>query len=647
MKMLQRKGGKVVDRTLRKCYIAVLAHEQKFNKALGYEICATDGDNVPAELLELWEFVQEKRQWFIREHEQLAGWSYEKLCGQVDQRLDILMQFVPYDPNDEDGKTRRSLKHQLAHTPTKRSWQAFQENVLEKSELGKMLQKRSLLLNEKKAIELPRDTALSFALSHASATDVEFCLGQRTLRARQRVQGLDVLKTLAKSIFPLDGLREDMKYSNSIGRLFTTIILRNFTQVSLQVSDAENASLSVASWSPCEAVAGCGANNMDQILEAHLAFSKYIIHILLNTSTLDKDAKTRDNLYYFCIKTLCVRYMFDNKFDISEQLIVALKQLLQQTPTQSKQLLFLETPEKPTMHDQPSPTTLNLYEFLLFSSINEGDSFSPVLKRSLFSLMASHLEMLLSNLQPSVKSDKSTSMSGSYKEYVWENPVNFGCKKSVKGIVIPRPPSMDFSYVISMNVYFHCLSKEQDTMLFKTGNVHKCTEHGKTQSVAFIDRKTGYIHFKTKTRKQKELQITEIETDTSVEVNKWVALAFVRKRLLKGSDHLYVFINGKIAGTTDVAYGDDTVETKSDNMIEASKNSENGIQKINISNALYADVSAKQSVADTRPMRLPLYVGVPSMSPHYAASATATEIAEKYLRDNDNVMFEDQLVQLL
>ena len=110
--------------------------------------------------------------------------------------------------------------------------------------------------------------------------------------------------------------------------------------MSLQVSDAENASLSVASWSPCEAVAGCGANNMDQILEAHLAFSKYIIHILLNTSTLDKDAKTRDNLYYFCIKTLCVRYMFDNKFDISEQLIVALKQLLQQTPTQSKQLLI-------------------------------------------------------------------------------------------------------------------------------------------------------------------------------------------------------------------------------------------------------------------------------------------------------------------
>ena len=124
------------------------------------------------------------------------------------------------------------------------------------------------------------------------------------------MQGLDVLKTLAKSIFPLDGLREDVEYSNSLGRLFAAIILRNFTQVSLQVIDAEGASLSVASCSPCEAVAGCGVNNMDQILEAHLAFSKYIIHILLNTSTLDKDAKTRDNLYYFCIKTLCVRYMF-------------------------------------------------------------------------------------------------------------------------------------------------------------------------------------------------------------------------------------------------------------------------------------------------------------------------------------------------
>ena len=79
---------------------------------------------------------------------------------------------------------------------------------------------------------------------------------------------------------------------------------------------------------------------------------------------------------------------------------------------------------------------------------------------------------------------------------------------------------------------------------------------------------------------------------------------FCPKRLLKGSDHLYVFINGKIAGTTDVAYGNDTVETKSDNMIEASKNKEDGIQKINISNALYADVSAKQNVADTRPVAL-------------------------------------------
>ena len=207
--------------------IAVLAHEQKFNKALGYEICATDGDNVPDELLELWEFVQEKRQWFIREHEQLAGWSYEKLCGQVDQRLDILMQFVPYDPNDEDGKTRRSLKHQLAHTPTKRSWQAFQENVLEKSELGKMLQKRSLLLNEKKAIELPRDTALSFALSHASATDVEFCLGQRTLRARQRA-GSGRLENTGKKYIPTGWTSRDI---GILKQLRTLIYDNNFKEL--------------------------------------------------------------------------------------------------------------------------------------------------------------------------------------------------------------------------------------------------------------------------------------------------------------------------------------------------------------------------------------------------------------------------------
>ena len=43
--------------------------------------------------------------------------------------------------------------------------------------------------------------------------------------------------------------------------------------------------------------------------------------------------------------------------------------------------------------------------------------------------------------------------------------MNFGCKKLVKGIVIPRPPSMDFSYVISMNVYFDCLSKERHNVV--------------------------------------------------------------------------------------------------------------------------------------------------------------------------------------
>ena len=41
-----------------------------------------------------------------------------KTRGQVDQRLDILMQFVPYDPNDEDSQNEAILKHQLAHTPT-------------------------------------------------------------------------------------------------------------------------------------------------------------------------------------------------------------------------------------------------------------------------------------------------------------------------------------------------------------------------------------------------------------------------------------------------------------------------------------------------------------------------------------------------
>jgi hypothetical protein len=640
MQMLQRKGGEVVNRMLRKCYVAVLVHEQKFNKALGYEICATDGDTVPAELLDLWEFVQEKRQWFIREHEQLAGISYDKLCGQVDKRLDILLRFAPYDPTGEEGITRRSLKHQLAHTPTKRSWQAFQENFLEKSELGKMLQERSLLLNEKKATELPRDTAMSFALSRANAQDIGYCLKQRRLRAMQRIKGLKVLNSLVKVVFPVDELLDDFGGSSttSTGRLLATIILRNFTQVSLQKTGggADDSNSMVISWSACDMVAGCGANNIDQILEAHLALSQRIISVLLNTNTFDKNSKTSDNLFYFCIKALCVRYVFDNRYDISDQLFTALKQLLEQGAKSVD-----ANDNGAIAKSNLSPTTLNLYEFLLFSSINESKIFSSVLKQNLFSLMAGHLEILMQQLR--VRNQNEPGLENSnlkYKRYLATMPIQFGSKESVKGIIISRPPSTDFSYVISMKIYLHHLSKEQDTVLFKTGNVHKCTENDKTQSCAFIDKKTAHVQFKTKVRRSKEVQITEVQSDVEVEINQWVSLTFARKRLPKGSDQLYIFINGKIAGTTDITYGNNVAETKNGDISEGTKSNTDNIPIIDISNAVHQPASTDGKDGATVSTRLPLYVGVPSMAPHYATSATATEIAEKYLHDIDNFMFE-------
>ena len=75
-------------------------------------------------LLDLWEFVQEK-QWFIREHEQLAGISYDKLCGQVDKPW-IFYCGLPYDPTGEEDYGA-IIKTPISTYPNKRSWQAFQE----------------------------------------------------------------------------------------------------------------------------------------------------------------------------------------------------------------------------------------------------------------------------------------------------------------------------------------------------------------------------------------------------------------------------------------------------------------------------------------------------------------------------------------
>ena len=108
----------------------------------------------------------------------------------------------------------------------------------------------------------------------------------------------------------------------------------------------------------------------------------------------------------------------------------------------------------------------------------------------------------------------------------------------------------------------------------------------------------------------------------------------------KGSDQLYIFINGKIAGTTDITYGNNVAETKNGDSSEGTKSNTDNIPIIDISNAVHQPASSDGKDDATVSTRLPLYVGVPSMAPHYATSATATEIAEKYLHDIDNFMFE-------
>ena len=145
------------------------------------------------------------------------------------------------------------------------------------------------------------------------------------------------------------------------------------------------------------------------------------------------------------------------------------------------------------------------------------------------------------------------------------------------------------------------LSKEQDTVLFKTGNVHKCTENDKTQSCAFIDKKTAHVQFKTKVRRSKEVQITEVQSDVEVEINQWISLTFARKRLPKGSDQLYIFINGKIAGTTDITYGNNVAETKNGDISEGTKSNTDNIPIINISNAVHQPASSRIEVAPRGP----------------------------------------------
>ena len=63
--------------------------------------------------------------------------------------------------------------------------------------------------------------------------------------------------------------------------------------------------------------------------------------------------------------------------------------------------------------------------------------------------------------------------------YISNTPVFLHKSRAPSGLVIPRPPSLDKSFAIRLNVRFSTFDREYDTALFKQGNFHKCTENEK------------------------------------------------------------------------------------------------------------------------------------------------------------------------
>ena len=94
-----------------------------------------------------WSFVQEKRQWFIGEHEQLAGTTYETICSEVKKRVELLSHIIPNNSvTTPEGSPQRSLRHQFGSTKDSPRWEAVERSLHERNELSKNVAKKIVLI---------------------------------------------------------------------------------------------------------------------------------------------------------------------------------------------------------------------------------------------------------------------------------------------------------------------------------------------------------------------------------------------------------------------------------------------------------------------------------------------------------------------
>ena len=378
--MLRRKGGANVDEALRSCFLAIASQVNLFEKALAFEVCAQGDDDVPEELLELWSFVQEKRQWFIREHEQLAGTTYETICAEVKKRVELLSHIIPNNSvTTPEGSPQRSLRHQFGSTKKDSPrWEAVERSLHERNELSKMLQERSYLLSEKKIDEEPRDTVIRFLLSSANAAEIKESLSFRRSRARRRITGFQQMANLIESIL-FDSSNDPFVSMpgklGDIGNILASSILQNYSQ-SIVVFEKEGNGYSIKPWSINDAIKGCGARYKKEVVISHVNFSRTLINAL-KRPVGQEDSFALCSTKHSCVKSLCVKYSFDSKGRVlASHLIGALKLLLQPYSVQRSTSLDKPVNKGKTEEwkiTQITPGAHSLYEFLVFSTITIED----------------------------------------------------------------------------------------------------------------------------------------------------------------------------------------------------------------------------------------------------------------------------------
>jgi hypothetical protein len=624
MKMLRRKGGEVVDESLRSCFLAIASQVNLFEKALAFEVCAQGDDDAPEELLELWSFVQEKRQWFIREHEQLAGTTYETICAEVKKRVNLLSHIIPNNsPATPEGSPQRSMRHQFgsARKDSPR-WEAVERSLHERNELSKMLQERSYLLSEKKIDEEPRDTVVRFLLSSANSTEIEESLSMSRVRARRRISGFKQMTDLIEQVV-FDNLSDPFNSGpgklGDLGNLVASSILQNCSQ-SIVVFEKEGNGYVIKPWSIHDAIKGCGARYKKEVVTSHVKFCRTLISVLKRPVEKEDSVSVRATKH-LCVKSLCVKYSFDDKGRVlASNLTGALKSLLQphsllgsgKSGDKSKKEGWKITPITPVAH--------SLYEFLVFSTIALEDVLLGNFLIDLFGLLAAHLDGMLSMLQ-SVESSENEALPMQRNQYNYlENmPVRLGRRSTVVGLVIPRPPSLDASFSVAMNVYFDDFDRSCNILLFKRGNFHKCTENNESQALAYVNKDTKKIHFITKIRRAQNVDEAQVITDEPITAKEWHSLLFLRIFSQSGKDGLHIIMDGKYCGSSTGKFDPE---------------------------ALGEVIRLAEVATEQKGSFLPLYLGLPPVPPHYIASSTASTISEKYLQNHEKISFQGTIASV-